>query len=66
MFTLNKRGPNYYTVDITKFNTVGEIYREVDGYFVFAFTDITGGYFSEHFFRFVFNALESLNGKINV
>jgi hypothetical protein len=63
MFTLNKRGPNYYTVDTTKFNTVGEIYREVDGFYVFAFLEQPIGCFPEYFFTFVSNALESLNDK---
>ncbi len=61
MFTLSKKGNEYYTVD-TATKTVGEIYREVDGFFVFAFTSQTvTGCFAEYFFTFVSKSLQSLN-----
>lgn len=63
MFTLNKRGSEYYTVDTPNFRSIGEIYREVEGYFVFAFLTPLEGCFAEYFFTFVSEHLQSLNDK---
>jgi hypothetical protein len=62
MFTLNKRGQAYYTVDLPNFKTIGEIYLGIDGFYVFAFTTETvSGCFEEYFFTFVSRSLKTLN-----
>lgn len=64
MFTLNKQGRSYYTVDLPNLKTIGEIYMEVDGFYVFAFTNKTvSGCFNEYFFTFVSRSLEQLNSE---
>lgn len=40
---------------------IGEIYQEVDGYYVFAFVDYQGGYLDSEFFLFVAEKLKELN-----
>ena len=62
MFSLNKQSAEYYTVDL-KLNSIGEIYREVDGYYVFAFLTPGHGCYSEYFFQFVADNLQKLNAE---
>jgi hypothetical protein len=65
MYTLNKRGSEYYTVDLPRFETIGEIFKENGGSFVFAFTsDTTKNSLPEYFFVFVSKHLEVLNKKL--
>ena len=40
---------------------VGEIYQEVDGFYVFIFVGATQGYFPQEFFTFVSDELRTLN-----
>ena len=61
MFELNQQSSEHYTVDVGD-NTIGEVYREVDGFYVFAFTDEPHlGCFPTYFFKFVYDSLCKLN-----
>ena len=62
MFKLEKQGAGCFHVNTNK-RTIGEIYKEVDGCYVFAFVDIPTGCFSEDFFAFVNRSLTDLNAE---
>jgi hypothetical protein len=63
MFVLTKQSDEYYTVDVSSNRSIGEIYKEVGGNFVFSFLDDPKGYFCEYFFTFVAENLKRLNSQ---
>ena len=61
MFKLEKHESGFYQVNTNK-RTIGEIYKEVDGFYVFAFVNSkVAGYLPEEFFTFVSENLKELN-----
>ena len=60
-FKMSKQSPDYFQINTDTGKSVGEIYKECDGLYVFAFTGT--GCFAEHFFNFVGTRLKELNAE---
>jgi len=63
MFEMKKQSPDYFQINVKNGKSIGEIYKECDGFYVFAFTDTPRGCFAEHFFDYVGTRLKELNAE---
>jgi len=63
MFEMIKQSPDYFQINTKTGKSVGEIYKECDGLYVFSFTDTPRGCFAGHFFNFVGTRLKELNAE---